>query len=192
MRKVIVDWMAMVIISVNASDSSLFFSVQLLDRYLTKVSVEKKKLQLLAVACMSISCKIIEVDAPDLRKFSHFTRFAFDVIEISDMEKKVLDLFGYRTGLCTYSLFMDYYDAECEGTLYYLYWICMSSELSALPVSYKVRLALYCSSGFCDKSEEECLPRHKKKVIFTMKNSNELLYRSVEKKFNSFEAAQYM
>lgn len=55
MRAIIVDWIIEVAIEYKLGSETCFLSVNYLDRFLSKKSVEKYNLQLVAVACIFIA-----------------------------------------------------------------------------------------------------------------------------------------
>ena len=59
-----------------------FLSVSIMDRFLSKVAIDKSYLQLLAVACMFIASKLTEVVPLDAQKLVTYTESSVTIQEI--------------------------------------------------------------------------------------------------------------
>ena len=73
MRSILVDWMVEVIDEFHLDPQTLFLAVSYADRYLSRMSVMRSKLQLLGTACMYVSAKFEEIYPPDIGEFSYIT-----------------------------------------------------------------------------------------------------------------------
>lgn len=92
-RKIIVRWMFDVSADFKITPQSTFASINLYDRYLNTshgCTVDKKHLQLVACAAMSITLKLLEDFYPPVTDFVHMTADAFDERQITVMEYKLL------------------------------------------------------------------------------------------------------
>lgn len=55
MREILIDWLNEVAQEYKLTDYSLFLSVNFTDRFLTKISVHRTKLQLVGITCLLIA-----------------------------------------------------------------------------------------------------------------------------------------
>ncbi|RZC87598.1 hypothetical protein C5167_036153 [Papaver somniferum] len=64
MRVILVDWLIEVHYKFELMDETLFLMVNIIDRFLARQIVERKKLQLVGITAMILSCKYEEVSVP--------------------------------------------------------------------------------------------------------------------------------
>lgn len=79
MRAVLLDWLVDVHLKFKLLPETLFLTVNLIDRYLEKVSISRKILQLVGVSAMFIASKTEEIYAPEIRDFAYVTDSAYTV-----------------------------------------------------------------------------------------------------------------
>lgn len=109
MRAVLVDWLVEVIEEYRLLPESLYSAVQYLDRYLSKRSVTRQRLQLLGCACMLIAAKFEEIYMPMAEEFVYITDNAYDRGSILEMEQEVLQVLDYSVKCATAKHFMTRY-----------------------------------------------------------------------------------
>jgi len=90
MRAILVDWLIEVHLKFKLLSETLFLTINIIDRYLSKKPLARSKLQLLGVTSLLIACKYEEIYAPDIRDFVYITDRAFSKEEILIMEIDVL------------------------------------------------------------------------------------------------------
>ena len=73
MRAILVDWLVDVHLKYKCAPETLYLAVNLLDRYLYKVPVEKRKLQLVGCVSMMLASKFEDINPPDVRDFVHIS-----------------------------------------------------------------------------------------------------------------------
>lgn len=66
-------------------DETLFLTVNILDRFLEKQSVVRKKLQLVGMTAMLLACKYEEVSVPIVEDFVLISDNAYTRKEVLDM-----------------------------------------------------------------------------------------------------------
>jgi len=86
MRSVLLDWLVDVHYKFKLLPETLFLTVNLIDRYLEKVEINRKRLQLVGVTSMFIASKYEEIYAPEVKDFAYVTDSAYTKQEILDME----------------------------------------------------------------------------------------------------------
>jgi hypothetical protein len=57
--------------------------------YLVKKIKNKKMLELIAITCISISCKIEEVQIPKIKEYANSIDKSFSIKDIINMEQKI-------------------------------------------------------------------------------------------------------
>ncbi len=77
MRAVLIDWLIDVHYKFKLEPETIFLTVNLIDRFLEKVCISRKKLQLVGVASMFIASKYEEIYAPELKDFAYVTDSAY-------------------------------------------------------------------------------------------------------------------
>lgn len=82
MRAVLIDWLIDVHLKFKLVHETLFMSINLIDRYLSKNNVVRSNLQLVGVAAMFIASKYEEIYAPELKDFVYVCDHAYAKEEI--------------------------------------------------------------------------------------------------------------
>ena len=73
MRSILVDWLVEVVDEFHLDPQTLYLAVSYSDRYLSRMSVMRSKLQLLGTATMYLSAKFEEIYPPDIGEFAYIT-----------------------------------------------------------------------------------------------------------------------
>lgn len=97
-RRVLVNWMVQVHSQFKLVSDTLHISVDILDRYLQKMPVAKKKLQLVGITALFIASKYEEVYNPSISEFSYISAGLYTTAQICKMEIDVLRTLGYQLG----------------------------------------------------------------------------------------------
>ena len=95
MREILIDWLAEVHLRFKLTPETLYLTVNIIDRYLEKAVISRKKLQLVGVASMLIACKYEEIYAPEIKDFAYITDNSYSKEEILDMEYRILKALGF-------------------------------------------------------------------------------------------------
>lgn len=90
MRSILIDWLVDVHLKFKLLPETLFLTVNLIDRYLSRNIILRTKLQLIGVTAMLIACKYEEIYAPEVRDFVYITDQAYTKEEILKMENEML------------------------------------------------------------------------------------------------------
>lgn len=96
MRGILIDWIVDVHLKFKLRPETLFITVNLIDRYLEKVTILRQKLQLVGVAAMLIACKYEEIYAPEIKDFVYVTDKAYTKEEILHMEGNILSALEFN------------------------------------------------------------------------------------------------
>jgi len=90
MRGILVDWIIEVHHRFKLMPETLFLTINIIDRYLNKVQIDRTRLQLVAVAALLIACKYEEIYIPDMVDFEFISDNAFNKEEILKTERSIL------------------------------------------------------------------------------------------------------
>ena len=90
MRAILIDWLIDVHLKYKMLPQTMYMSVNLIDRYLSKNETNRVKLQLVGVAAMFIASKYEEIYPPELKDFVYITDNAYVKADVLDMESKML------------------------------------------------------------------------------------------------------
>lgn len=90
MRAILVDWLVTVHLKFKLLPETLFQTVNLIDRYLSKRLVTRQQLQLVGVTGMLLACKYEEIYPPEVKDFVHITDRAYTREQVVQMECEIL------------------------------------------------------------------------------------------------------
>merc|ERR1719319_1764962 len=88
---------------------TIFLAVSYIDRFLSRMSVERAKLQLVGTACMFIAAKYEEIYPPGVKDFSSITDNTFTKKQILRMEQIVLKVLDFDVSVPTSHQFVNHY-----------------------------------------------------------------------------------
>merc|ERR1712028_56510 len=86
MRTILIDWLVEVHMKYRLRPETLHLTVNLIDRYLTRMPVMRKRLQLVGVVAMFIASKFEEISPPELHDWVYITDKAYTQDEVLGME----------------------------------------------------------------------------------------------------------
>lgn len=86
---------------------TLFLACNLIDRYLSKVQVVRKRLQLIGVVAMLVAAKFEEISAPEVSDFVFITDNAYTKAEVLTEECIMLQTLGFRVACGTSVHFLE-------------------------------------------------------------------------------------
>ncbi|KAK7320716.1 hypothetical protein VNO77_30445 [Canavalia gladiata] len=106
MRGILVDWLVEVSEEYKLVPDTLYLTVNLIDRFLSRSLIQKQRLQLLGVACMLIASKYEEICAPRVEEFCFITDNTYAKPEVLKMESEVLNLLHFQLSVPTTKTFL--------------------------------------------------------------------------------------
>jgi len=109
MRAILIDWLVEVHGKYKLKTETLFLAVNLIDRFLEKRSITRKKLQLVGVTGMLIAAKFEEIYPPEVRDFVYITDKAYEKEEILSMEVNMLTVLEFHLSCPTVAHFFERY-----------------------------------------------------------------------------------
>ena len=77
MRAILIDWLVEVHLKFKLMPETLYLTVNLIDRFLSKKPVTRKNLQLVGVTAMLVASKYEEIWAPEVRDFVYISDKAY-------------------------------------------------------------------------------------------------------------------
>lgn len=96
MRSILVDWLVEVHLKFKLVPETLYLTINVIDRYLSKTEVSRPKLQLVGVTALLIASKYEEIYPPELRDLVYICDRAYSKMEILDMEEIILKKLEYQ------------------------------------------------------------------------------------------------
>ncbi|KAJ1379377.1 Cyclin-like [Sesbania bispinosa] len=178
MRAILIDWLIEVHYKFELLEETLFLTVNLIDRFLERQAVIRKKLQLVGVTAMLIACKYEEVAVPTVEDFILITDKAYTRNEVLIMEKLMVNILQFNLSVPTPYVFMRRFlkaahsDKKLELLSFFLIELCLveckmlkfSPSLLAAAAIYTAQCSLYqfkqwtkTSEWYTDYSEEQLL-----------------------------------
>ncbi|ETN24206.1 hypothetical protein PPTG_00632 [Phytophthora nicotianae INRA-310] len=114
MRTILVDWLVEVGEEYELDSQTFHKAVNLVDRCLKKIKINRKQFQLLGCACMMIAAKFEEVYGPNVEEFVYISDQTYTADEMLNMEVQVLNALQYRVASTTcYGFMHRYMNAGC-------------------------------------------------------------------------------
>nr|XP_043607624.1 G2/mitotic-specific cyclin-2-like isoform X2 [Erigeron canadensis] len=119
MRAILIDWLVEVHHKFDLQHETLFLTVNLIDRFLARQSVARKKLQLVGLVAMLLACKYEEVSVPVVDDLIFISDKAYSRSEILEMEKLMLNTLEFNMSVPTPYVFLKRYlkAAQSESKL---------------------------------------------------------------------------
>ncbi|KAL5216358.1 hypothetical protein ABZP36_007759 [Zizania latifolia] len=106
MRAILIDWLIEVHYKFELVDETLFLTVNIIDRFLEKQVVPRKKLQLVGVTAMLLACKYEEVSVPVVEDLVLIADRAYTKGQILEMENLILNTLQFNMSVPTPYVFM--------------------------------------------------------------------------------------
>merc|ERR1719418_178065 len=107
MRSILVDWLVEVGEEYKLQTETLYLAVSYIDRFLSYMSVQRSKLQLVGTAAMFIASKYEEIYPPDVGEFVYITDDTYNKRQVLRMEHLVLKVLGFDLSGPTANVFLS-------------------------------------------------------------------------------------
>jgi len=95
MRAILVDWLVEVGEEYKLNQETIYLAVNYIDRFLSYMSVQRAKLQLVGTACMFIAAKYEEIYPPEVGEFVYITDDTYTKKQVLRMEHLVLKVLNF-------------------------------------------------------------------------------------------------
>ncbi|KAH3668459.1 hypothetical protein OGAPHI_002213 [Ogataea philodendri] len=96
MRSILVDWMVEVHLKFRLLPETLYLAINIMDRFMSRESVQVDRLQLLATGSLFIAAKYEEVYSPSVKNYAYVTDGGFTEEEILNAEKFILEILKFN------------------------------------------------------------------------------------------------
>ncbi|KAJ0010759.1 hypothetical protein Pint_34109 [Pistacia integerrima] len=150
MRAILIDWLIEVHYKFELMDETLFLTINIIDRFLEKQSVVRKKLQLVGITAMLLACKYEEVSVPIVEDFVLISDKAYTRKEVLDMEKLMMNTLQFNMSVPTPYVFMRRFlkaaqsDKKLEILSFFNIELCLVEfEMLKFPPSLLAAAAIY-------------------------------------------------
>ena len=203
MRIILLDWLVDVQLKFKLLPETLFLTINIIDRYLSKTKATKENLQLIGITSMLIACKYEEIYFPEIKDFIYMTDNTYSKDEVLKMEYDILKKLEFNITNPSSLRFLEIYNyyLKLDNKIYYLvkYFLELSLlnykqikyspsiiSTSAIYLAKKqevlfVENELWNVSGYKFEDIEECY-KDLKEYIFQLNKSQ---YLAVKRKFSS-------
>jgi len=167
MRAILIDWLIEVHMKYRLVPETLFLTVNLIDRYLSRTHVMRKKLQLVGVAAMFIAAKFEEIHPPEVQDFVHITDNAYKKDDVLTMELEMLTTLSFKIVVPTAAHFLDRLqrvnrcdEVHREVAEYLLELGLLDMQMLRFPPSHITSAALLLSNELMGRRGAEMWPQH--------------------------------
>lgn len=150
MRAILIDWLIEVHYKFELRHETLFLTVNLIDRFLEKQSVVRKKLQLVGLVAMLLACKYEEVSVPVVDDLVFISDKAYSRQEVLEMESLILNTLQFNMSVPTPYVFMRRFlkaaqsDRKLELLSFFLVELSLVEyEMLKYPPSFLAAAAIY-------------------------------------------------
>jgi len=116
MRSILVDWLVEVSEEYKLHRETLFLAVNYIDRFLSKISVLRGKLQLVGAASMFLASKYEEIYPPDVSEFAYITDDTYTKQQVLRMEHLILKVLTFDVAVPTTNWFCEDFLKACDDT----------------------------------------------------------------------------
>jgi len=117
MRSILNDWLYEVHRKYKLRHETLFLAICVIDCYLSKACVSRRRFQLVGVTALLIAAKVEEIEPPQLADLVYVTDNSYSKQDILDMEMAVLGTLGFRVAAPTAAHFLLHLQAVSRTPL---------------------------------------------------------------------------
>jgi len=111
MRSILVDWLVEVSTEYKLDPETLHLTISYIDRFMSLMSVQRSKLQLVGIAAMFVAAKYEEVYPPDVSDFVYITDDSYTKKQVLQMEQILLKVLRFELSTPTSHLFLNKYQS---------------------------------------------------------------------------------
>lgn len=127
MRMILVDWLVEVHNKFELLPETLYLTIDIVDRFLSRKVVSRRELQLVGISSMLLACKYEEIWAPEVNDFVCISDNAYTKEQVLGMEKEILRKLEWNLTVATPFVFLVRFikaivpsDKEMENMAFYL------------------------------------------------------------------------
>jgi cyclin A len=116
MRSVLIDWLVEVAQEYKLKEQTLYLTINYIDRFLSFMSVQRSKLQLVGAACMLVAAKFEEIYPPEVKEFVYITDDTYTSKQVLKMEHLILKTLSFDLSVPTCRDFITRYLAAADAS----------------------------------------------------------------------------
>ena len=131
MRAILIDWIIDVHKKYKLKPETLYLTVNIIDRFLSKQNVTTIKLQLVGVVSLLIASKYEDIHPPLVKELADITDGAYVPSQLISMENQILSCLNFDLFYPTQWHFLECYKKKLNlnGIIFYLAWYLMELGL---------------------------------------------------------------
>ncbi|XP_026433871.1 G2/mitotic-specific cyclin-2-like [Papaver somniferum] len=172
MRVILVDWLIEVHYKFELMDETLFLMVNIIDRFLARQIVERKKLQLVGITAMILSCKYEEVSVPVVDDLILISDKDYTRKEVLSMEKSIVNTLKFNMSVPTSYVFIAWIGRFLELLSFFLIDLSLvDHDMLRLPPSLLAVAAIYAAQFTLNRT------RHWSKITECIHITQKINYR---------------
>ncbi|TVT98294.1 hypothetical protein EJB05_56426 [Eragrostis curvula] len=166
MRAILIDWLIEVHYKFELLDETLFLTVNIIDRFLGRQVIPRKKLQLVGVTAMLLACKYEEVSVPVVEDLVLISDRAYTKGQILEMEALILNTLQFNMSVPTPYVFMRRFlkaadsDKQLELVSFFMLELCLVEyQMLKYSPSLLAASAVYtaqCAINHCQNWTKTC------------------------------------
>jgi len=96
MRAILVDWLVGVQVKFRLHQETLYLCVNIIDRYLSRATIRRRRLQLLGITALFVACKYEEIYPLEVKDCVYVTDRSFNRQDVLDMEVEIVMTLGFK------------------------------------------------------------------------------------------------
>ena len=133
-RGILVDWIVQVHYRFKLLPETLFLTINILDRYLSKKQATKEKLQLVGIGALMVAAKYEEIYPPPISDYLYIADGFYKQEEILEMERTILSVLQFNLGYSSPLYFLrrlskaEDYDVQSRTIAKYLMEVAVLDE----------------------------------------------------------------
>merc|ERR1719509_45023 len=109
MRSILIDWLIEVATEYKLQPETFHLTISYVDRFMSVMSVQRSKLQLVGVTSMLIAAKVEEVYPPNISDLIYISDDSFSKKQILRMEMVLLKVLAFNLSIPTSHVFVNKY-----------------------------------------------------------------------------------
>ena len=109
MRYILLDWLLEVHLKFKLKAETFYLTVNIIDRYLSKVSINRKYLQLLGITALFSASKYEEIYSPEAKDLVYMCDSAYKKQDLINMENKVLHELNFDLTINSPLKYLDFF-----------------------------------------------------------------------------------
>jgi cyclin B len=207
MRAILIDWITEVHRKFSLQEETLFITINIIDRFLSKKIIPRSELQLLGLSSLLIACKYEEIYIPELKDFKIICDSAYTTKNIINYEYEILSTLDFIITIPSVYKFLELFsniivlvDKELYYSRYLIELYLLDTRmnkynpsliaLSSIYISMKVfkradyhKVYAFTNTGDTNYTIKEC----GKEILYLIENIDSSNFQAAKRKYSSDE-----